>query len=203
PMEDFPLMSIVTTFSALASSSQARMRGRRASESCVDTSSAGGVLLRAPSSAVGILCWLSFRHPNRSGAPAARRWRNLALRRFAYKIIALCPRSYQGRPQAYLSAAAGRALAGSASDLRQGRSAAACAFLATPSGRRRALRSAVEDTCDSGPVRKVQAGGGWLARPAASLSGSRAEAKARAALDASAFRRHPGRSITAIGTVVK
>src|SRR5581483_4847605 len=37
----------------------------------------------------------------------------------------------------YLSSAAGRALAGSGSGLRQGRSAAACAFLATPSGRRR------------------------------------------------------------------
>src|SRR5262245_61591735 len=67
-MQVFRLMSIVTTFSALASSSQARMWASRASESCVDTSSAGGELLRAPSSAVGILCWVSFRHQTRMGA---------------------------------------------------------------------------------------------------------------------------------------
>src|SRR5688572_10028734 len=43
-----------------------------------------------------------------------------------------------------------------------------CAFLATGAWRRRPLYlSAVEDTCDSGPVRNVQAGAGRCARPAA------------------------------------
>src|SRR5215467_984244 len=44
-----------------------------------------------------------------------------------------------------------------------------CGFLATIAAPRRTLlRNAVEETCESGPERNVQAGGGLRAKPAAS-----------------------------------
>src|SRR3990172_9604565 len=171
-MEDFFLMSIVTTFSALASSSQAAMRPRRASESCLGTSSAGGVLLRAPSSAVGILCWLSFRHQTHwlghahgpNGRKGLGRSREPRLDSEAHPgKIDVRPRPFQDPWTGSVSATGSVCGAAKTSffGLLQGSSAGACALFATTSWRRFPFaRKAVEDTRETGPVRKVHAGGG-------------------------------------------
>src|SRR5215510_12709519 len=86
----------------------------------------------------------------------------------------------------------------------QGSSGSDCAFRGTVGRCALALlRMAVEERCESGPVKKVQAGAGRVASVAASLSGSRLDANARAAFDDSAFSRQPGRSTTTTGTMVK
>src|SRR5262245_38718472 len=62
-MVDLPSRPIVTTSSDLASSSQCVIKLKRASElGPSETSSAGGVPRRAPSTAVRIVWWMSFRH---------------------------------------------------------------------------------------------------------------------------------------------
>src|SRR3990172_897734 len=92
-------------------------------------------------------------------------------------------------------------LAGGAFAFLQGSSGSDCAFRGTVTIRALALlRMAVDERCDRGPVRNVQAGAGLVASVAASLSGSRLAANARAAFDDSAFSRQPGRAPTTTRT---